>query len=136
MAYLIDSDWLIDYLARLPEAEELLESLFDTGVAVSIISSVEVYEGIEIGNNPDAEVRLERMLAGSPLVNLSPRIAQRCARLRLGLRAQGKRVNQRAMDLLIAATALDHGLTLVTRNIEDYRDIPGLDLYVAPAPDV
>lgn len=33
------------------------------------------------------------------------------------------------MDLFIAATAIEHGLSLVTRNTRDYSDIPGLDLY-------
>ena len=30
---------------------------------------------------------------------------------------------------LIAATALEYNLTLVTRNTEDYADVPGLKLY-------
>lgn len=29
-------------------------------------------------------------------------------------------------DLLIAATALELGMPLVTRNVRDFRDIPGL----------
>ena len=29
-----------------------------------------------------------------------------------------------------AATALEHGLILVTRNVSDYSDIPGLALYL------
>ena len=33
-----------------------------------------------------------------------------------------------ALDLLIAATALIHGLTLVTHNSQDYTNIPGLTL--------
>ena len=45
------------------------------------------------------------------------------------MRKAGKRVNSRALDLLIAATALEYDLTLVTRNTEDYGDIPGLKLY-------
>lgn len=32
------------------------------------------------------------------------------------------------MDLLIASTALHHDLTLVTHNIEDYVNVPGLDV--------
>jgi predicted nucleic acid-binding protein len=36
---------------------------------------------------------------------------------------------RRGFDILIAATAIEHGLTLVTRNIDDYADIPGIELY-------
>jgi predicted nucleic acid-binding protein len=32
----------------------------------------------------------------------------------------------RKMDLQIAATALDHGGTIVTRNTRDFKSIPGL----------
>ena len=32
------------------------------------------------------------------------------------------------MDLLIAATAVLHGLTLVTHNVEDYANVPGLEV--------
>ncbi len=45
------------------------------------------------------------------------------------LAKQGKRVKPRALDLVIAATAFEHGLTLVTQNRDDYKDIPGLKLY-------
>ena len=32
------------------------------------------------------------------------------------------------LDLLIAATALVHGLTLVTHNVQDYANLPGLQI--------
>ncbi len=56
-------------------------------------------------------------------------VAERCARLRETLKSQNKRVNSRALDLIIAATALEYGLTLVTKNTEDFKDIPDLTLY-------
>jgi predicted nucleic acid-binding protein len=45
------------------------------------------------------------------------------------LRRQKLQVNERALDLLIAVTAIDHGLILVIRNLRDYDDIPGMTLY-------
>ncbi|HEV2109285.1 MAG TPA: hypothetical protein VGR16_13570 [Thermomicrobiales bacterium] len=41
----------------------------------------------------------------------------------------GRSVDHRALDLFIAATAIEHGLSLVARNTRDYADIPGLVLY-------
>jgi predicted nucleic acid-binding protein len=35
-------------------------------------------------------------------------------------------VNSRALDLIIAATALEYDLTLVTANNKDFADIPDL----------
>ena len=44
-------------------------------------------------------------------------------------------VRQRILDRMIAATALVFGLPLITTNGSDFRDVPGLDLKVWPAPD-
>jgi hypothetical protein len=35
------------------------------------------------------------------------------------------------MDMLIAATAMAHGLTLVTGNVKDFKKIEGLKVYDA-----
>jgi predicted nucleic acid-binding protein len=39
------------------------------------------------------------------------------------------RVRSRALDLITAAIALEHGYTLVTYNRKDYEDIAELSLY-------
>ncbi len=57
--------------------------------------------------------------------------AKRCVQLRETLHGDGKSVKARALDLMTAAIALEYGLNLVTRNVEDYKDIRGLKLYKA-----
>ena len=64
-----------------------------------------------------------------PALPLSPAVARRCAELREELDSQGMGFRARAFDLVIAATALEHGLELVTRNLADVADIPHLALY-------
>ena len=130
MPYLIDTDWVIDLLASVPEAVQLLDRLAQGGIAISIITYMEAYQGVERSPHPEeAQNKLSALLDSLPVVSLSPAVAQRCARLRETLRKQGKRVNARSLDLIIAATALEYNLTLVTRNTEDYADVPGLKLY-------
>ena len=130
MPYLIDTDWVIDLLANVPEAVQLLDRLAQDGIAISIITYMEAYQGVERSPHPEeAQNKLSALLDSLPVVSLSPAVAQRCARLRETLRKQGKRVNARSLDLIIAATALEYNLTLVTRNTEDYADVPGLKLY-------
>ena len=91
---------------------------------------MEAYQGVERSPHPEeAQNKLSAFLDSLPVVSLSPAVAQRCARLRETLRKQGKWVNARSLDLIIAATALEYNLTLVTRNTEDYADVPGLKLY-------
>jgi predicted nucleic acid-binding protein len=68
-------------------------------------------------------------LAVVPALPLSPAIARRCAEVREELDRQGKGFRARAFDLVIAATALEHRLELVTRNLADVADIPHPALY-------
>ena len=58
---------------------------------------------------------------------LTDPIAERFARLRAALRQHGQLIPD--MDLLIAATALDADLALVTRNVRHFERIAELKLY-------
>jgi tRNA(fMet)-specific endonuclease VapC len=130
MSYLIDSDWMIDLLSEVPKAVELLDELSEDNVAITVITYMEVYQGIMRSPVPgEAQEKFEALLEGVVVLPLSLAVARRCARLRNHLKQRGKRVNARALDLLIAATALEHNLTLVTRNTHDYSDIPDLKLF-------
>jgi predicted nucleic acid-binding protein len=130
MPYLIDSNLVIDHLSDVPEATQLLADLAEEGIAISIITYMETFQGIERSPNPEAAHDKFHAFAGSVLIlPLSVAVAERCARLREALRSQNKRVNSRALDLIIAATALEYDLTLVTNNVEDFEDIPDLTLY-------
>ena len=130
MPYLVDSDVLIDLLAERPEALELLTHLAPEGLAMSLITYLEVYEGTLRTPKPqEAQARLRTLLQEIPVLPFSFTLAERCAHLRDSLRRAGKRVRSRAFDVLVAATALEHNLTLVTHNREDYDDIPGLKLH-------
>lgn len=133
MAYLIDSDWVIDHLANVPEATHLLERLAPQGIALSIVTYMEAYQGTlrATEGQEEAEALLSAFIEAVPIIPVTPAIARRCAQLRQTSKSQRKRVNSRALDLVIAATALHHDLTLVTRNLDDYQDIPALRLYRA-----
>lgn len=130
MAYLIDSDLVIDHLADEPTAQRLLDRLALDGLTISMITYLEVYQGTLVSPDPkQAQAKLDAFLEAVPIVPFSVEVARRCARLRVELQRHGKRVRSRALDLLTAATALEHELTVVTRNLADYADIPDLVLY-------
>ena len=132
MPYLIDSDVVIDHLADVTTATTLLEQLAADGIAVSIITYMEAYQGVLRSPHPtNARKQFEAFLKTVPVLPLSQASAERCAQLREMLHKEGKRVKARALDLMTAAIALEFGLTLVTRNVEDYHDISGLNLYKA-----
>ena len=127
MPYLVDLNVVIDHLEGIPSASAVLESLTSKGLAISIITYMEAFQGIE--RSPDVAQAREKFQAftdGVLILPLSFAVAERCARLRETLRTQKKRVDSRALDLVIAATALEYDLILVTKNTEDFNDIPDL----------
>jgi predicted nucleic acid-binding protein len=100
------------------------------GISISILSYLEAYQGVIESLDPDvARVKFDAFLRGVPVLPVSPEIARRCAEIRSLLKRQGKSSRRRAFDLVIAATALEHGLTLVTHNAQDFQDISGLIRY-------
>lgn len=111
----------------------LLDRLAPSGISMSIVPYMEAFQGTLREPDPVAsQAQLDILVASVPILPLSDAVARRCARLRETLREQGRRVGSRALDLIVAATALEHELILVTRNVRDYRDIPGLTLDGSP----
>ncbi len=130
MAYLVDSDMVIDFLADDPQTITLFNSFAADGLFVSIISYMETFQGvIDNGLRQEDQDKFNAFFAAVPVLPLSPAVAVRCAHLRSALKQQGRSTRRRALDLLIAATALEHRLELVTRNDADYKDIPNLKQY-------
>lgn len=128
MRYLVDSDWLIDAATGRPRAQRIIARLSDEGLAVSIIAVAEVDEGAF--GTPDPQVTLAGLrdfLSDFAVLPLTDPIVEHFARMRSALRQQGQLIPD--MDLLIAATALDADLTLVTRNVRHFERIVASQLY-------
>jgi predicted nucleic acid-binding protein len=86
MAYLIDSDLVIDHLADDPAAQRLLDRLEPYGLTTSMITYMEVHQGTLASPDPEqAQARLGAFLATVPIVSFSAVVARRCARLRTEL---------------------------------------------------
>lgn len=129
MAYLLDSDVVIYYTEAQPHTIAKVRGLMSPGVAMSVITLMEVLGGIAGNPRPLlARQRVEQLARTIPLYPFREAEARRCAQMRQALQAQGRSVRARALDLMIAATALEHNLTLVTNNQADYRDLPGLQV--------
>lgn len=130
LRYLVDSDWLIDALHGLQGATEALERLSGRGLAVSIITIGELYEGAYLAPDPEAHLRgLRQFLSGFVVLTLTETIMAIFARERARLRRSGNRIPD--LDLLIASTALQYDLTLLTRNRKDFSPdrFPSLRVY-------
>jgi tRNA(fMet)-specific endonuclease VapC len=130
MTYLVDTEYVADYLKGYQAATTLLEKLVGEGIGISIITFAEVYEGIYYGHNRrQHEQGFRRFLTTTPLFPITRSIARQFALIRGDLRAKGLLIPD--PDLSIAATAIHHNLTLVTRNRKEYERIPNLNMYKA-----
>lgn len=130
MRYLLDTTVVIPVLAGDHHAIDLVGRLAPDGIAVSILSYLEAYQGVIQSDRRDAAERVFAVFfAETPIVSITDTVARRCAEMRVTLKRQGKNPRRRAFDLVIAATALELGLELVTHNTKDFADIPQLVLY-------
>lgn len=91
-------------------------------VRISVTVAAEYGEGFATFDDP-ACVGLVRLFEVLPLIEET---ARRYATITRVLREQGQLIGTN--DLWIAASALEHGETLVTRNLNEFRRIPGLSV--------
>ena len=90
---------------------------------------MEVVEGIPLNADPElASRRWQILLGGIVLLPFDEAEATRAAQIRRDMRAQNLSVRARVLDIMIAATALEHELVLATNNPADYRGISGLQI--------
>lgn len=128
MRYLLDSDWIIDSLAERRNVPALIKEHSVGGIAVSIVTIGEVYEGAFGSARPKEHLAsLRQFLEPFPVLPLTDPIMERFARLRSHLRRQRNLIPD--FDLLFAATAVEHDLTLLTFNQRHFTRIPGLRLF-------
>lgn len=128
MNYLIDTDWIVEYLKGRDPAAQLLDMLAPETLAISLITYGEIYEGIYYSRDPKrSEQGFLQFLRGIDVLSLNKPIMKKFAHIRGQLRRSGQMIND--PDLLIAATALHYDLTLMTHNRKHFSRIPTLKLF-------
>lgn len=97
-------------------------------LAVSAVTVGELRAGVLAASDVETADRrlttLQAVLALEP-IPVDEAVAAAWARLRVDLRDRGRRLG--VNDSWIAATAIAHGLALVTQD-DDFHDLPGLDV--------
>ena len=73
-AYEIDSHVVIDHLADVPEASDLLSRFATDGIAISIITYMEAFQGVARSPHPqEAQAKFRAFAKSIPILPLSCR---------------------------------------------------------------
>jgi tRNA(fMet)-specific endonuclease VapC len=95
------------------------------GLHVSTVTVGELFTWALRANASPARLQgLLDLLRDMTVLDVTLGVARKFGEVRAGLLDQGQATPE--MDLLIGSTALVHGLTMVTHNLADYANIPGL----------
>ena len=117
---LVDTDVLIWHLRGLPRATQTLDRL--PRLTISVITYLELLQGLRSA----AELRaIQQSLTQrhTERLPLTPMISQRATALMEALSlSHGLQLG----DALIAATALEHGLAVLTANVRHFNPVDGL----------
>jgi predicted nucleic acid-binding protein len=123
MPYLIDSDVLIDISRGKQAAREYVDALTE-GWAISQVSALELIVG---ARDKKELANIDAFLSAFVVVPLRESTGKRAYEL---LKLYAKPHGLHVFDSLVAATAIEEGLTLVSKNLRHFGVIQGLSLEV------
>lgn len=118
--YLIDTNSVIDYLGRkIPHTGmNFMHNVINSTPNISVITKIDVL-GYDA---PEKHYKLlTEFMNDSLVLDLTDNIVDKCIEVR-------KHFKIKLPDAIIAATALAHKLTLITRNTSDFKNIQDLKL--------
>jgi len=121
--YLWDTNTAIYYLQKQfsPAAERLMDAILqEFQPAISAITEIELLCW-KTATEQDLKV-VKDFIEDSIVFELEAAIKNKTVEIR-------RHQKIKLPDAVIAATALDHNLTLITRNTDDFKSVPGLNVF-------
>lgn len=121
---LLDTSILIDFLRRKSKIDSLFVKLLQQKyqLYISIVTHTELFSGKTIWEKEKLHSEIEILCSGLHILPLETEISRKAGKIR----AQN---NTTIIDAIIAATAINHGLNLVTLNLRDFENIEEISLF-------
>ncbi len=125
MRFLLDTDTCVFWLRGHWSIRHRMSAIEPEATGISVVTLAELLYGAAWSAQPEANRQtVDDFASGTTVLGIDARIAYTFGGLKADLRRQGDLIED--FDLLIAATALTYGLTLVTNNAVHFGRIPGL----------
>ena len=126
---IVDTTVFIDWERKHPSETKPWE---DRGpVFLSTITAAELLLGIQHANTPKRKAKrrafVEAILANFSCLPFTLEAARINAEIKSHLIRKGGIIG--AHDLLIAATAISHGFSVLTANADEFKRVPGLEVF-------
>lgn len=128
MGQLIDTSVLINMERRGRHPDFLSATADEEPLTIAAITFSELLTGVHLAESAERRFRREQfvtfVLEAFTVESFDLPVARTYAEIWAQLRTSGQLVG--AHDLLIAATAVAHGHSVLTHNLRDFRRVPGL----------
>ncbi len=121
---LVDSDVIIDFFAGTQPSADLLARLLVKHEA--LISSVSVFEILAGVTGKKRLRQIEELLSIVPVIDFNRLAAEKAAEIYTKLKKKGSLVGNQ--DIFLAATASCAGIPVLTRNVQHFKRISGVDV--------
>jgi predicted nucleic acid-binding protein len=131
MGFLVDTCVWVDVERGALAPADVAALTASEPVFISPVTLAELRFGAEIAQDPGIRQRrltALRRLARRPLLPIDGTTGDIFGSLAAQIKAAGRQHRYRVQDLWLASQALQHDCRLLTRNLHDFEDIPGLDL--------
>ena len=130
MGLILDTSVLIVWEREIASLETIAERRRGQPMGLSVVTAAELLHGVHRADSTERRIRrsayVEQILGSFPLYEFDLAVARIYAELWASLEQRGTRIS--AHDLIIGATAVARGDSVVTLNPRDFSRIPGLVL--------
>ena len=113
--YILDTNVILDFMGKnfSEKIQNAIAKIIDEEINISLITKMELLGFSNIEQN------LEDFVSCANVLALNDEVVNKTIELR-------RKHRKKLPDLIIASTAIVHNLTLVTRNIADFKNIENL----------
>jgi tRNA(fMet)-specific endonuclease VapC len=124
--YLLDTTVVSDFARGVQSVLERLKATSKKQVAISTVTAMEVEYGLQLNSARARKIEpvIRDLLQDVALLSYEKQDAIATAAIRAALTKRGTPIGP--YDIMIAGTAVRHGLTMVTSNRDEFNRIDGL----------